>query len=85
MSKRLASCSCGQLTAEVTGDPVRISICHCLACQRRTGSVFAEQARFLARMCRSQATQPNTSVWAMKVQVPGFISARSAARPFTTS
>ncbi len=46
MSKRLASCSCGQLTAEVTGDPVRISICHCLACQRRIGSVFAEQARF---------------------------------------
>ena len=46
MSKRLASCSCGQLTAEVTGDPVRISICHCLACQRRTGSVFGEQARF---------------------------------------
>jgi hypothetical protein len=46
MTKRLASCSCGQLKAEVTGDPVRISICHCLACQRRTGSVFGEQARF---------------------------------------
>ena len=46
MVTRLASCSCGQLTAQVTGDPVRISICHCLACQRRTGSPFAEQARF---------------------------------------
>ncbi|WP_426335792.1 GFA family protein [Pseudoduganella sp. R-31] len=46
MKKRLASCSCGQLTAEVIGEPVRISICHCLACQRRTGSVFGEQARF---------------------------------------
>jgi hypothetical protein len=46
MSNRLASCSCGQLTAKVTGDPVRISICHCLACQRRTGSVFGQQARF---------------------------------------
>ena len=43
---RLASCSCGQLTASVTGDPVRVSICHCLACQRRTGSPFAQQARF---------------------------------------
>jgi hypothetical protein len=43
---RHAACSCGQLTAQVTGDPVRISICHCLACQRRTGSVFGEQARF---------------------------------------
>src|SRR4029450_3653240 len=46
MSTRLASCSCGQLTAQVVGEPVRISICHCLACQRRTGSVFGEQARF---------------------------------------
>ncbi|MFO1407935.1 MAG: GFA family protein [Steroidobacteraceae bacterium] len=43
---RLAACSCGQLTAEVRGDPVRISICHCLACQRRTGGPFAEQARY---------------------------------------
>src|SRR5688500_577665 len=46
MSTRLASCSCGQLTAQVAGESVRISICHCLACQRRTGGVFAAQARF---------------------------------------
>lgn len=46
MTTRTASCSCGQLTATVEGDPVRISVCHCLACQRRTGSVFAAQARF---------------------------------------
>lgn len=47
MLTRLASCSCGQLSARVTGDPVRNSICHCLACQRRTGGPFAQQARFL--------------------------------------
>ncbi|MBV8122954.1 MAG: GFA family protein [Paucibacter sp.] len=46
MPHRLASCSCGQLTAQVVGEPVRVSICHCLACQRRTGSVFGQQARF---------------------------------------
>ncbi|MDM4767171.1 GFA family protein [Pelomonas sp. SE-A7] len=46
MSSRLASCTCGQLRAQVHGDPVRISICHCLACQRRSGSVFAAQARY---------------------------------------
>ena len=32
MATRRASCSCGQLTVEVEGDPVRVSICHCLAC-----------------------------------------------------
>jgi hypothetical protein len=28
------------------GEPLRISVCHCLACQRRTGSPFGAQARF---------------------------------------
>lgn len=46
MPIRQAACSCSQLTAQVSGDPVRVSICHCLACQRRTGSVFGQQARF---------------------------------------
>jgi len=43
---RVAACNCGQLQAHVVGEPVRISVCHCLACQRRTGSVFGAQARF---------------------------------------
>ena len=46
MPTRVASCSCGQLSVTVTEEPVRVSICHCLACQRRTGSVFGAQARF---------------------------------------
>lgn len=46
MTHRTASCSCGQLHAHVTSDPIRVSVCHCLACQRRTGSVFGAQARF---------------------------------------
>jgi len=46
MTTRQAACSCGQLRLEVDGEPVRISMCHCLACQRRTGSAFGMQARF---------------------------------------
>jgi hypothetical protein len=48
MSTRTASCSCGQLRIEVEGDPRGVGVCHCLACQRRTGSVFAALAGFLA-------------------------------------
>lgn len=48
MKTRHAACSCGQLTATINAEPVRISVCHCLACQRRTGSVFGMQARFPA-------------------------------------
>lgn len=43
---RVAACSCGQLQVRVAAEPIRISVCHCLACQRRTGSVFGAQARF---------------------------------------
>jgi hypothetical protein len=46
MAPRVAACSCGQLRLEADGDPIRISMCHCLACQRRTGSAFGIQARF---------------------------------------
>jgi hypothetical protein len=48
MTTRKASCSCGQLNLKTQGEPVRISVCHCLACQRRTGSIFGVQARFTA-------------------------------------
>jgi len=46
MTEHTAACSCGQLTAKARTGPIRVSVCHCLACQRRTGSVFGAQARF---------------------------------------
>lgn len=49
MNTRTASCSCGQLKLTVREEPIRVAICHCLACQRRTGSVFGTQARFNRR------------------------------------
>ena len=48
MSSRTASCCCGQLRIEVQGESLGIGVCHCLACQRRTGSVFAALASFAA-------------------------------------
>jgi hypothetical protein len=49
MTTRTASCRCGQLRATVTGDPVRVSVCHCLNCKKRSGSAFAVQARWPAQ------------------------------------
>lgn len=46
MRSRTASCNCGQLRVEVRGEPGGVGVCHCLACQRRTGSVFAALAAF---------------------------------------
>ena len=41
-----AACNCGQLRLTCEGQPVRVSMCHCLQCQRRTGAVFGNQAWF---------------------------------------
>ena len=48
MLSRTAACSCGQLRVQVEGEPQGVGICHCFACQRRTGSAFAALARFSA-------------------------------------
>ena len=46
MTTRTASCRCGQLKATAVGEPVRVSLCHCLDCKKRSGSAFAVQARW---------------------------------------
>ena len=48
MTTRTASCSCNRLRVTCEGDPVRISMCHCLECQKRTGSTYGMQARWPA-------------------------------------
>jgi len=48
MTTRRATCSCGQLRVTCEGEPLRISMCHCLECQKRTGSIFGVQARWRA-------------------------------------
>jgi hypothetical protein len=44
--KRVAKCSCGNLTIELEGDPKMVVACNCLKCQKRTGSVFGVSAYF---------------------------------------
>jgi hypothetical protein len=45
MGKYKASCSCGQLSLVYEGEITRTSMCHCFACQKRTGSAFGVQTR----------------------------------------
>jgi hypothetical protein len=45
---RHAACNCGQLHLTIESEPSRVAMCHCLACQRRTGAVISNQARFPA-------------------------------------
>ena len=43
---RVAQCGCGQLRATCRAEPRLVSVCHCLDCQRRSGSAFSAQVRF---------------------------------------
>jgi hypothetical protein len=59
MTIRRATCSCGKLSAITQGEPTRVSVCHCWACQRRTGSVFSAQARFAKDDVRIEGDSQN--------------------------
>jgi hypothetical protein len=41
MKARVARCHCGAVELRCKGRPRKISMCHCLDCQRRTGSPFS--------------------------------------------
>ncbi|MBN9499315.1 MAG: GFA family protein [Alphaproteobacteria bacterium] len=43
---RMAKCVCGGLVVTCTGEPKKVSLCHCQACQRRTGSSYGVAAFF---------------------------------------
>jgi hypothetical protein len=40
-------CLCGALRYRTIGEPMRVAVCHCTWCQRRTGSAFAVEPAFL--------------------------------------
>jgi hypothetical protein len=51
--ERVAQCACGSLKAITTEEPLSTYVCHCLSCQRRTGTivhtgVYASKAKFRA-------------------------------------
>src|SRR5690242_5585856 len=39
-------CLCGSIRYRTKGAPLRVSLCHCTACQRATGSAFSEGVYF---------------------------------------
>ena len=44
--QRIAQCSCGAVKVTAEGEPAAVVACHCIECQRRTGSVFGVGAYF---------------------------------------
>jgi len=46
LMERLAQCHCGSLRATTSGEPLLVNMCHCKACQRRTGALAGNGAAF---------------------------------------
>ena len=50
--ERVAECHCGQLRAITSGEPDSVYVCHCKACQHRTGAVIHNGSRWLKSQVR---------------------------------
>jgi hypothetical protein len=60
MGTTTAHCHCGALQALCRGEPIRVSLCHCLACKVRSGSAFSYNATFPAD---AVTTEGEASAW----------------------
>jgi len=52
--ERTAQCHCGSLRVIASGEPERGYVCHCKACQRRTGAVVHSGTRWLKSQVRTE-------------------------------
>lgn len=47
-AEREGGCICGTVRFATRGEPLRVTICHCAWCQRRTGTAFGTEVVFEA-------------------------------------
>jgi hypothetical protein len=44
----LGGCVCGSVRFKASGEPMRVTVCHCRWCQRRTGTAFGAEVVYEA-------------------------------------
>src|SRR6201997_1633376 len=62
--ERVAECHCGQLRAITSGEPESVYVCHCKACQRRTGAIIHNGSRWLKSQVRIEGEHLSTRQYA---------------------
>ena len=85
MTVRLASCSCGQLQAEVRGDPIDVSSVTATLANAEPAAFLARRRSFLASPCPSRAMARSLSGSETKAQDSSSPSALNAGRRSSTS
>lgn len=59
-ARRGGGCVCGRVRYVATGSPLRVTVCHCAWCQRRTGTAFGAEAVFPQGMVAYTAARPKS-------------------------
>jgi hypothetical protein len=57
--EREGGCSCGEVRYRLTSDPLFVHCCHCLNCQRQTGSAFVINLLIEAHRVELLAGEPH--------------------------
>src|SRR5216684_9032657 len=55
--ERVAQCHCGALRVTAAGEPEWVNLCHCKACQRRTGTMIHSGAYFAKARVRIEGAR----------------------------
>jgi hypothetical protein len=59
MTRETGKCRCGQVQFEVDSIPLITMVCHCVGCQRMTGSAFALSALYMSDEFRVTSGEPS--------------------------
>jgi hypothetical protein len=57
--ERPGGCVCGAVRYVSVGAPVRVTLCHCTWCQRRTGTAFGTEVVFRAEQVHMSGVAPS--------------------------
>ena len=58
LDRHEGGCVCGSVRYVAHGDPLRVVVCHCTWCQRRTGTAFAVEPIFKAEQVEIRGAPP---------------------------
>jgi len=57
--ERSGGCVCGAIRFTASGEPLRVTICHCKWCQRRTGTAFGTEVVYKAEQVKLTGDTPS--------------------------
>ncbi|KAH8203380.1 hypothetical protein TruAng_002475 [Truncatella angustata] len=78
-TQRTGSCLCGAIQLKIAGEPLFTNLCHCISCQKSTGTIIASVAAFKPEQLEYTVTPPDV----LKTYVDGSpLSGNTLERSF---